>query len=151
MKSTPLNMNLLKFGLLAMFISIFGNSCNETVKLNQKTLPFADLMIRITEIEIDSVYLDEYMDILKVEAAASVIVEPAVLCIFPMFQKENPNEIRLLEIYASKEAYESHLQTPHFKHYKTATQHMVKSLHLVDMEAIDQETMSSIFIKLKQY
>jgi quinol monooxygenase YgiN len=66
-----------------------------------------------------------------------------------MFQKENPTEIRILEIYAGKEAYESHLQTPHFKHYKTSTLNMVKSLRLVDMDAIDSETMPMIFRKIK--
>ena len=65
-----------------------------------------------------------------------------------MFQKENPNQIRLLEIYANKAAYESHLQTPHFKHYKESTLPMVKSLQLVDMEAIDKKTKVNIFKKM---
>ena len=61
-----------------------------------------------------------------------------------MYQKENPAEIRILEIYADKEAYEAHLQTPHFKHYKTSTLKMVKSLKLIDMNAIDEQTMPTI-------
>jgi quinol monooxygenase YgiN len=65
-----------------------------------------------------------------------------------MFQKENPTEIRILEIYRNKEAYESHLQTPHFKHYKTTTLNMVKSLKLIDMIAIDEESMPAIFENL---
>ena len=75
-------------------------------------------------------------------------MESGVISIYPMFQKKNPTEIRILEIYKNKEAYESHLQTPHFKHYKTSTLPMVKSLNLVDMETLDEETMSKIFIKL---
>ena len=105
-------------------------------------------MIRISEIEIDSAYLKEYISILKKEAEASVRLEPGVISIYPMFQKKNPAEIRILEIYKNREAYESHLQTPHFKHYKTSTLPMVKSLNLIDMEAIDEETMSKIFGKL---
>ena len=143
------NLNIPKIGYIVILLILLGNSCNEQAKQNQKTLQSADLMIRIAEIEIDSVYFDGYIAILKEEAAASVNVEPGVLCIFPMFQKENPNAIRLLEIYTNNEAYESHLQTTHFKHYKTTTQHMVKSLQLIDMKAIDQETMSSIFTKLR--
>ena len=108
------------------------------------------MMIRMAEIEIDSAYFDEYIAILKEESAASVRLEPGVICIYPMYQKENPTEIRLLEIYASREAYASHLQTPHFKHYKTATLKMVKALKLIDMEAIDEETMPEIFKKLSQ-
>ncbi|MET7028650.1 putative quinol monooxygenase [Sediminicola luteus] len=107
-----------------------------------------NMMVRIAEIEVEPDYLDEYISILKEEAEASVRLEPGVICIYPMFQKENPTQIRLLEIYADKAAYESHLQSPHFKHYKESTLPMVKSLQLVDMEVIDKETMSSIFKKL---
>lgn len=107
-----------------------------------------NMMVRIAEIEVEPDYLDEYISILKEEAEASVRLEPGVICIYPMFQKENPTQIRLLEIYEDKAAYESHLQSPHFKHYKESTLPMVKSLQLVDMEVIDKETMSSIFKKM---
>ena len=106
------------------------------------------MMVRIAEIEVEPDYLDEYISILKEEAEASVRLEPGVICIYPMFQKENPTQIRLLEIYADKAAYESHLQSSHFKHYKESTLPMVKSLQLLDMGVIDKETMSSIFKKM---
>ncbi|THV58242.1 antibiotic biosynthesis monooxygenase [Flagellimonas alvinocaridis] len=106
------------------------------------------MMVRIAEIEIEPESLDGYLTILKEEAEASVRLEPGVICIYPMYQNDNPNQIRLLEIYANKEAYQSHLQTPYFKHYKTATLPMVKSLRLIDMTAIDPETMSQIFSKI---
>jgi len=107
------------------------------------------MIIRLSEIEIDSNYLEAYTKILREEAGASVRLEPGVISIFPMYQKENPNQIRILEIYASKEAYEAHLKTPHFQKYKTTTLKMVKSLKLVDMNAIDANTMKEVFKKLK--
>lgn len=106
-------------------------------------------MVRIAEIEIDSAYLKEYKAILEEEAAASVKLESGVIAIFPMYQKENPTRIRILEIYASKAAYEQHLKTPHFQKYKTTTLKMVKSLNLVSMEAIDVAIMPLMFRKLK--
>jgi len=109
-----------------------------------------DMLVRISEIEIFPEHLDEYKAILKEESAASVKLEPGVIAIFPMFEKENPTQVRILEIYASREAYESHLKTPHFQRYKTTTLKMVKSLKLVDMEAIDAETMTGIFKKMKR-
>lgn len=142
-------MNFLKTGVLVLLSALAGMACSK-MNQNEKGFKADDMMIRMAEIEIDSAYLDEYIAILKEEAAASVRLEPGVICIYPMFQKEKPTEIRLLEIYAGKEAYESHLQTPHFKHYKTATLHMVKSLQLIDMEAIDEETMPDVFKKLGQ-
>ncbi|HEY6143601.1 MAG TPA: antibiotic biosynthesis monooxygenase [Flavobacterium sp.] len=110
----------------------------------------SDLMIRISEIEIEPAFRKEYLDILNEEASASVRLEPGVLSIFPMFQKENQNQIRILEIYADKSTYESHLKTSHFLKYKTTTIKMVKSLKLIDMEASDSITMKEIFKKIQK-
>ena len=109
-----------------------------------------DMIVRISEIEIESDYLKEYKAILKEEAEASVRLEKGVISIFPMYQKENPTQVRILEIYESREAYESHLKTSHFQKYKTTTLKMVKSLKLIDMEAVDAETMTKIFKKMRK-
>jgi quinol monooxygenase YgiN len=107
------------------------------------------MMIRISEIEIEPEFLEEYLSILKEESRASVELEPGVISIYPMYQNENPTEIRILEIYMDRKAYEAHLETPHFKDYKTTTLKMVKSLKLIDMKAIDGEAMPMIFKKIK--
>jgi quinol monooxygenase YgiN len=106
------------------------------------------MIVRISEIQIDPARLDEYNAILKEESEASVRSEPGVISIFPMYQREHPTEIRILEIYASRAAYESHIQSPHFQTYKTTTLPMVKSLKLVDMETLDPATMPTIFAKM---
>ena len=108
------------------------------------------MIIRISEIEIDSIYIKEYNSILQEESSASVRSEAGVIAIFPLHQKENPAQIRILEIYADRNAYEAHLKTPHFQKYKTSTLKMVKSLKLVDMGAIDSPTMAEIFRKLSK-
>ena len=108
------------------------------------------MMVRLSEIEINPVRLDEYKAILAEESAASVKLEPGVIAIFPMYQKENPTSVRILEMYADKTAYEQHIKTPHFQKYKTTTLNMVKSLRLVDMESIDPATMPLLFKKLKE-
>jgi quinol monooxygenase YgiN len=107
------------------------------------------MMVRISEIKIDPKHLDEYKAILKEEAGASVRLEPGVIAIFPMYERESDTEIRILEIYASRDAYEAHLKTPHFQKYKSTTLPMVKSLKLVDMQTIDAATMPIIFKKMK--
>jgi len=135
-----MNKIITPFLVLTMMLTSYG-----AVSARQK-----DMLVRISEIEIVPGYLEEYRAILKEESAASVKLEPGVIAIFPMFEKENPTKVRILEIYASREAYESHLKTPHFQKYKTTTLKMVKSLKLVDMEAIDAETMTEIFKKMKR-
>lgn len=107
----------------------------------------SSLMVRISEIEILSDYLDEYKAILQEESVASVTKEPGVIAIFPMAMKAEPTQIRIVEIYATKAAYESHVKTPHFQQYKTSTLKMVKTLKLVDMNTLDEATMQAIFKK----
>ena len=109
-----------------------------------------NMIVRISEIEIDSLYLQEYTNILQIEAKASVQKEPGVVAIFPMYQKANPTQIRILEIYSNKSAYENHIKSPHFLKYKAGTLKMVKSLKLVDMNSVDTETMKDIFRKLNR-
>jgi quinol monooxygenase YgiN len=118
------------------------------VSATATTSPQMQMIVRLSEIEIAPEYLEEYVAILKKEAAASVRLEPGVISIFPMSQQDRPTQVRILEIYASRAAYESHLQTPHFQQYKTTTVKMVKSLKLVDMRALDAESMSALFKKL---
>ena len=108
-----------------------------------------DMMIRIAEIEIGSNYVKKYNAILQKEASASVQLEPGVIAIYPMYLKNNPTQIRILEIYANREAYEAHLKTPHFLEYKTSTLKMVKSLKLVDMDTIDPPSMVKMFCKMR--
>lgn len=129
----------MKYCLIAILSTLLSGSV-----FGQKN----NMMVRIAEIEIDSTYLEQYKAILKEESEASVRLEPGVISIYPMYQKEHPTQVRILEIYASRESYESHLKTPHFQVYKTTTQKMVKSLKLIEMAAIDAETMPKIFRKL---
>jgi quinol monooxygenase YgiN len=107
------------------------------------------MMVRISEIQVHAEHLEQYKAILKEEAEASVRLEPGVIAIFPMYQRENDTEFRILEMYANRHAYESHLKTPHFQKYKSTTLNMVKSLKLVDMQMLDAATMTSMFAKMK--
>lgn len=109
-----------------------------------------EMMIRIAEIEIYPEHLSQYKAILKEESAASVKLEPGVLAIFPMYQKSDSTQIRIIEIYNDKEAYQAHLKTPHFQKYKTSTTKMVKTLKLVEMDAIDPESMKILFRKINE-
>ncbi len=126
--------------LLAFLLFSFNNLSAQT----------KDMMIRISEIEIHSNYLKEYNAILREESRAAVQLEAGVIAIYPLYQKENPTQIRILEIYANREAYEAHLKTPHFLKYKSSTLNMVKSLKLVDMNNIDSHTMADIFRKMNK-
>ena len=106
-----------------------------------------DLIVRIAEIEVNDGYLEAYLAAAHDVGTKSVETEPGVICIFPMQVKDSPNTIRILEIYRNDEAYQAHLQTPHFLEYKQGTLHMVKSLQLVATEPLAPEAMPLIFKK----
>ena len=92
--------------------------------------------IRIANIQIDSSYLDEYKAALAAHAKVAVQVEPGVLALQAVYDKSHPNKVTVFEIYASEEAYQFHLKTPHFLKYKNGTLKMVKSLELVEVAPI---------------
>lgn len=93
-------------------------------------------MVRLAKLVIDSTQLESYKSILKEEIEASVRLEPGVLTLYAVSERDNPMHITILEIYADIDAYEAHLQTPHFIKYKTGTKGMVKSLELVETDPI---------------
>ncbi len=63
-------------------------------------------------------------------------LKPGVLMLHSVALAESPTSIRLLEVYASRSAYEAHIRSPHFVKYKTATETMVTSLRLVEATPI---------------
>ena len=103
------------------------------------------MLVRLAEIEVHPQYLTEYLAAAKEIQQESLKSEPGVLCLFPSQLKEDSTQIRILEIYASQEAYQHHIQTAHFQKYKQGTLHMVKSLKLQDLSPLSPETMDKIF------
>jgi quinol monooxygenase YgiN len=93
-------------------------------------------VVRMAELEIDPGTLEAYRALLTEEIEAAVALEDGVLSLNAVSVKDRPNVIRILEVYVDKEAYETHLRTPHFLKYKNGTAGMVTSLTLVDVEPI---------------
>jgi quinol monooxygenase YgiN len=91
-------------------------------------------VVRIAELEIDPAQLESYKALLREQIETSIRVEPGVLTLYAVSLKDNPAHIRIFETYAGVDAYNSHVQTPHFQKYKKGTQHMVKSLRLVETD-----------------
>jgi quinol monooxygenase YgiN len=93
-------------------------------------------MVRLAKIQVDPLQLEKYNAALKEQMATAVKVEPGVLTYYAIADKGNPSHITILEIYADTAAYQSHIETPHFKKYKETVLHMVKSLELIDVNLI---------------
>lgn len=98
--------------------------------------PTQSPVVRLAELQIDPGQLEEYIAALREGIETAIRLEPGVLTLYAVSVKNDPAQIRIFEMYADASAYEAHLQTPHFKKYKTGTQGMVKSLVLVETEPI---------------
>ena len=101
-----------------------------------KPIPAENNLVRLSKITVDPAQLDAYNAFLKEEIEASMRLEPGVLTLYATAEKEAPHKVTILEIYADRAAYESHLQTPHFQKYKQGTLSMVKELELVDVKPL---------------
>ena len=93
-------------------------------------------LVRLSKITVDPIQLDAYNAFLKEEIEASMRLEPGVLTLYATSEKDAPYRMTILEIYADRAAYESHLKTPHFQKYKQGTLDMVQELELVDVKPL---------------
>ena len=109
--------------LITMMTFVF---CGQTSVQNKNQ------MVRLAKLVVDSTQLKNYNALLKEEIEASVRVEPGVLTLYAVAEKNDPTHITILEIYADTVAYKLHLLTPHFIKYKNGTKDMVKSLELIE-------------------
>ncbi len=124
------------FAIVVMLFFIQCSSNNEDKNkepiMNEISVSSENNKVRLSLITVDPEQLDDYNTFLKEEIEASMKLEPGVLTLYAVSEKEHPNRIVILEIYANEEAYQKHIQTPHFKKYKEGTLNMVQSLELID-------------------
>ena len=99
-------------------------------------IPAENNLVRLSKIIVDPDQIDSYNAFLREEIEASMKLEPGVLALYATAEKEAPHKVTILEIYANRAAYESHLKTPHFQKYKQGTLSMVKELELVDVNSL---------------
>lgn len=126
---------------------LFGLS---TEKAKANTANEQDMVVRIAEIVVYPQYMDEYLTAATQIQQSSLEKEPGVICLFPTQLKEDSCQIRILEIYASKEAYQHHIQADHFKKYKQGTIHMVKFFKLQDLLPLNLQNISNLFSRMNK-
>jgi quinol monooxygenase YgiN len=117
---------------LILLISMFTLAPTESARADESR----DQMVRLAKLEIHPEHLEAYKAALKEEIEASIRIEPGVLALRAVSEKEHPTRITIMEIYASVDAYQAHIESPHFQKYKVTTEHMVKSLELVAVDPI---------------
>ena len=91
---------------------------------------------QIAEIDVDPAQLDSYEAAVAEQIEAAIRLEPGVLVLYSVANKENPAHVTVFEIYRDREAYLAHLQAPHFLKYKATVEKMVKSLKLIPVNPV---------------
>ena len=122
-------MRTIQLLILATFMATLTNCTRQSAPANPG-------IVRLSRIVVDSARLQEYKVFLKEEIEASMEKEPGVLALYAVFEKENPNRLTILEMYADTAAYQFHIQTPHFLKYKNGTLDMVQKLELIDTDPL---------------
>ena len=107
----------------------------------------ADGIVRLSKIEVYPQFLDEYMKYATEVGGVSLRTEPGVLTMYAVHEKENPCRITILETYASRAAYDRHIDSEHFRKYKQETLHMIKALVLSDQTPLDSSNRINNFIR----
>ena len=116
------------FGVTALLLVLSGAPAMSEEKSKQH--------IQIAEIVVDPAQLDSYKSAVAEQIEAAIRLEPGVLTLYSVSNKDNPSQITVFEIYRSREAYLAHLQAPHFLKYKATVERMVKSLKLIPVDPV---------------
>ncbi|MBQ6616197.1 MAG: antibiotic biosynthesis monooxygenase [Thermoguttaceae bacterium] len=123
-------MNIYRVAIIGFFSLILTAA---PLLAQEKTLRVTEnSIVRLSCIEVDPAQLTEYCRFAEECGRTSMAKEPGVLFMYSMSDKRQPNKITILEIYADRAAYESHIKTPHFQKYKQGTIKMVQKLELLD-------------------
>lgn len=93
-------------------------------------------LVRLAVIEVDTEQVERYNEFLREEIEASILLEPGVITLYGVAEKEHPERVTLFETYADSSKYKSHLETLHFQKYKKGTLEMVKHLELIEMQPL---------------
>lgn len=88
--------------------------------------------VRWSELQIDPAQRERFTALAADNIRQTRLAEPGVLAFYAAAEKEHPNSIRVLEVYADANAYQHHLQTPHFQQFRSATARMVADRKLFE-------------------
>ena len=94
------------------------------------------LYVQEAEIEVDPAQLESYKAAVTEHIETATRVEPGVIALYAVSERDNPSRVRVFEIYRDLDAYRSHLETVHFRKYKTTVEKMVQSLKLIQTTPI---------------
>ena len=95
-----------------------------------------DLYIRLIKIELDPNAIERFNNLGNSVMLPGIKNERGVLVMYAAGEKENPARVSILEVYENLDAYNYHIETPHYLQYKQEAKSLVKTLKFIDVNAI---------------
>jgi 4-carboxymuconolactone decarboxylase len=99
-------------------------------------VPTQNVLVRLIKMKIHSNQVDNFRALTQRVMLPGIKKEPGILVMYAVAEKKKPNQVSVLEVYASAAAYEIHLNTPHYLTYKMESKSMVDSLTIIDASPI---------------
>jgi quinol monooxygenase YgiN len=96
--------------------------------------------VRIAELEIDPTQVDALVAATREVGQDSVRNEAGCLALYAVAEKDNPAHVRVFEIYRDAAAYETHLQTAHFRKFRATTDAIVRARKLFEANLVSLAT-----------
>ncbi|MCV4285024.1 putative quinol monooxygenase [Pseudomonas capsici] len=103
---------------------------------SQPAPPGHSPLVRIARIEVDPATLDEYRTASRKVVEAAGALEPGVIAFYALEVREVPGRFFVVEVYQDAESYRAHLDSSHFKAYKSTVAQMVQSLELIETDVV---------------
>lgn len=93
--------------------------------------------VRIAHLQIKNDQLAAFIEAVKEEMEAALRIEPGVVAIYAVADKNDPTKMTFFEMYADENAYQIHRNTPHFQKYFHTTKDMIVDRVLVEAVPVE--------------
>lgn len=113
--------------LVVMLIGMLVFACGNTFAQENKRY------VRMVKMVVDSLQLDKFRAALQQHAKDAIKNDRGVLTFYAVYDKDQPTNVTIFEIYANLAAYELHSKTPNHLQYISTVGNMVKSLVATDV------------------
>ena len=109
--------------------AVLGLGAARPVRAQAATRP----LIRWAELDIDPATLADFRAAANALKEAVLRAEPGVAVYHAVSEADHAGRIHVLEMYDDAEAYRAHVQQPHFRDFRAATETMVTARRLLDV------------------
>jgi quinol monooxygenase YgiN len=92
--------------------------------------------IRWADLDIDPGKLEAFKAAARTHGEAVLRAEPGVVAFHAVSEADNPAKMRVFEMYKDAEAYQTHMQQPHFRDFRASTEAMITGRQLHDTAPI---------------